>query len=399
LDRSWQPKVTAISETRDLTTLTTVALFGKLREHELEMIRLKEMETVEKKTRSLALKTRTVVQESTYESSGDCSEFEDINLLTRKFHKFIKMKNRLKNQQGKRGKNKTDSGSTKLVCFGCGKQGHMKAECPSIATKDKAPEKKSNKFGKTRRAYIAWEDNATSSSCSSEDEIEANTCMMAGRDSDVNSTESSASFNSTNYNTLLHAFQETHEEANKLAQSNRRLKGMNRWLENRVKQLEDELLEAKDDLENLEKQLNSANSNKLNSCKPVNCENCSKPVDCENCTVLQNKVNYLITTASKLSMGTTNLTALLGSQNCVFEKAGIGYQAGPNGKQKLFNNFFKGFGSQSSQSIACFYCMRKGHSVRNCTIRKCSVPKGLVRWVPKSTSNTAGPKLNRVPNP
>ena len=35
LDRSWQPKVTVISETRDLTTLTTVALFGKLREREL----------------------------------------------------------------------------------------------------------------------------------------------------------------------------------------------------------------------------------------------------------------------------------------------------------------------------------------------------------------------------
>jgi len=145
----------------------------------------------------------------------------------------------------------------------------MKAECPSIATKDKAPEKKNNKSGKTRRAYRAWEDNATSSSCSSEDEIEANTCMMAGRDSDVSSTESSASFNSTNYNTLLHVFQETHEEANKFAQSNRRLKGMNRWLKNRVKQLEDELLEAKDDLENLEKQLNSANSNKLNSSKQL----------------------------------------------------------------------------------------------------------------------------------
>ena len=163
------------------------------------------------------------------------------------------MKNRLKNQQGKRGKNKIDSGSTKLVCFGCGKQGHMKAECPSIATKDKAPEKKNNKSGKTRRAYIAWEDNATSSSCSSEDEIEANTCMMAGRDSNVSSTESSASFNITNYNTLLHAFQETHEEANKLAQSNKRLKGMNNWLEKRVKQLEDELLKANDDFEDLEK--------------------------------------------------------------------------------------------------------------------------------------------------
>jgi len=52
LDRSWQPKVTAISETRDLTTLTTAALFGKLREHELEMIRLKEMEIVGKRPRA-----------------------------------------------------------------------------------------------------------------------------------------------------------------------------------------------------------------------------------------------------------------------------------------------------------------------------------------------------------
>jgi len=148
----------------------------------------------------------------------------------------------------------------------------MKVECPSIATKDKAPEKKNNKSGKTRRAYIAWEDNATSSSCSSEDEIEANTCMMAVRDSDVSSIESSASFNSTNYNTLLHALQETHEEANMLAQSNRRLKGMNNWLEKRVKQLEDELLKEKNDFENLEKQLNSAHSSKLNSSKPV-CRN------------------------------------------------------------------------------------------------------------------------------
>ena len=110
------------------------------------------METVEKKTKSLALKTRTSVQESTDECSGDCSESENLNLLTRKFQKFTKMKNRLKNQQSKRGKNKFDSSSTKFVCYGGGKQGHMKAECPSIATKDKAPEKKNNKTEKTRRA-------------------------------------------------------------------------------------------------------------------------------------------------------------------------------------------------------------------------------------------------------
>jgi len=38
--------------------------------------------------------------------------------------------------------------------------------------------------------------------------------------------------------------------------------------------LEDELLKAKDDFENLEKQLNSVHSSKLNYSKSVDCENC-----------------------------------------------------------------------------------------------------------------------------
>ena len=54
----------AISEIRDLTTLSTATLFGKLREHELEMTRLKEMETVEKKTRSLALNSKATKVET-----------------------------------------------------------------------------------------------------------------------------------------------------------------------------------------------------------------------------------------------------------------------------------------------------------------------------------------------
>jgi len=52
LERSWQPKVTSISESKDLTSMTTTSLFGKLREHELEMNRLVVQET----TRVLHLK-------------------------------------------------------------------------------------------------------------------------------------------------------------------------------------------------------------------------------------------------------------------------------------------------------------------------------------------------------
>ena len=56
LDGSWQLKVTVISKSKDLTTLTTISLFCKLREHELEMNRLNEQETEEKQVKGIALK-------------------------------------------------------------------------------------------------------------------------------------------------------------------------------------------------------------------------------------------------------------------------------------------------------------------------------------------------------
>jgi len=101
LDKSWQPKVIAISKTRDLTTLTTATLFGKLREHDLEMTRLKEMETVKKKSRSLAFKTKVVDVESSEESYDECSDTKNLNLLTRRFQKFIKMKSKMKTNKAR----------------------------------------------------------------------------------------------------------------------------------------------------------------------------------------------------------------------------------------------------------------------------------------------------------
>jgi len=53
LDRSWQPKVTTISESKDLTSLTTASLFVKLKEHELEMNRLNVQESEDKHVEAL----------------------------------------------------------------------------------------------------------------------------------------------------------------------------------------------------------------------------------------------------------------------------------------------------------------------------------------------------------
>jgi len=128
----------------------------------------------------------------------------------------------------------------------------MKADCPSLVYKEKANEKKSYKTRKGRKAYIAWEDNASSSNSSLQEDTEANLCLMAGENLEVSSENSSTSLNSANYNSLLQAFHETHEEANRLVLSNNRLKGLNIWLEGRVKELKDEVLQLKTDFDHLE---------------------------------------------------------------------------------------------------------------------------------------------------
>jgi len=150
-----------------------------------------------------------------------------------------------------------------------------------------------------------------------------NLCFMTKKEDDSSSVSSSNSSSSENYSQLLQAFQETHEEANRLALLNNQLKGMNNWLENRVKTLEEELENSKIDFENLEIVY------KNSSCK------CDTLI-CQNCENLEKKVHYLVKTVDKLSKGQSNFENVLASQNCVFGKAGLGFN--PQNKQDRFSN-------------------------------------------------------------
>ena len=93
--------------------------------------------------------------------------------------------------------------------------------------KKESKEKKSSykeKKGKTKRAYIAWDENEVSSSSSSSSKEErANICLIVERDDEscsLSEVSSCASLNELNYSELLEAFQETHDEANRLVLSN-----------------------------------------------------------------------------------------------------------------------------------------------------------------------------------
>ena len=127
----------------------------------------------------LSVATKNVINKYTYhlnlkvvghkdcQESSDESDEETLNLLTRKFNKFLK-KNNNKNQYSNRYNNKklNDFNANNYTCFGCGKQGHIKAYCPNIENKERGPSKKLEKKGKTKGAYIAWQDNDASSSSS-----------------------------------------------------------------------------------------------------------------------------------------------------------------------------------------------------------------------------------------
>jgi len=294
-----------------------------------------------------------------------------------------------KRQTSKRygSKKPSEFNSNKYTCYGCGEHGHIKAECPNNEVKEKGDFKKEKK-GKAKKAYVAWDDNDVSSSSSSDDK-EANLCFLASVASSMSSTSSSKG---TTYYHLLDAFNETHDEANQLTLSLNRLKGLNNWLENRVKSLEEELSKTKEDVENLELVYKSS------SC---NCETKA----CENCELLEKKIHYLLKTLDKLTTGKSNFEDVLASQNCVFGKTGLCFypQSKENKISKPLSNVpEKQSVKKSFQSVVtCFYCMKKGHSVKYCRFRKFFVPKDIFKWIPtcivgsKDKSNTEGPKFNK----
>jgi len=207
--------VTAISESRDLSKLGTAALFGKLMEHEMELKRLKEQETAERKPKGLALKASE--QNEIKEEKEDAENDDTISLLTKRLSKFLKKKNRDRNQQKRRYPKPNDSNSSNYTCFGCGKTGHIKMDCPNNQAKDKSASKKVER-SKGRRAYISWEENEVSSTSSSSTESEENNlCFMMKDEESISDSISEFSVDSDNYDQLLAAFKETRDEANRLA--------------------------------------------------------------------------------------------------------------------------------------------------------------------------------------
>ena len=75
---------------------------------------------------------------------------------------FLKERTETELNKEKRYSKSNDSNSSSYTCFGCGKPGLIKVDCPNNQNKEKSASKK-NERGKGKRAYISWEENDVSS--------------------------------------------------------------------------------------------------------------------------------------------------------------------------------------------------------------------------------------------
>ncbi|GJY21480.1 zf-CCHC domain-containing protein [Tanacetum coccineum] len=137
LHPKWRAKVTAIEESKNLTTLSLDKLIGNLKVYE-EVIK-KDSETVKSKkeqSRSIVLKARK--ESSNDDSSTSDSEDEEYAMAVRDFKKFFKRRGRFVRQPHEERKsfqrNKDDkNGKGERKCFKCGDPNHLVGECPKLS--------------------------------------------------------------------------------------------------------------------------------------------------------------------------------------------------------------------------------------------------------------------------
>ncbi|GJW19092.1 retrovirus-related pol polyprotein from transposon TNT 1-94 [Tanacetum coccineum] len=174
LHPKWRAKVTAIEESKDLTSLSLDELIRNLKVH--EMIIKKDSEIVKAKgeRKSLALKANK--ESSDEECSTSESKDEEYAMTVKDFNKFFKRIGRFvrkpRNDKKTFQRSRDDKNDkSDRNCFRCGDPNHLIGECPK-PLKDK-----------NQRAFVggSWSDSGEEDDEKSKDE----TCLVAQASSEI----------------------------------------------------------------------------------------------------------------------------------------------------------------------------------------------------------------------
>ncbi|GJY66579.1 retrovirus-related pol polyprotein from transposon TNT 1-94 [Tanacetum coccineum] len=175
LHPKWRAKVTAIEESKDLTSLSLDELIGNLKVYEVIIKNDSEMvKGKREQNRSLALKAKK--ESSDEDSSNSDSEDEEYAMAVKEFKKFFKRRGRFTRHSRDERKpfqrsrsNKDDKSERKF--FRCGDPNHFIGECPKSS--------RSN----NQKAFIrgAWSDSGEDEEEKAKDE----TCLVAQASNEI----------------------------------------------------------------------------------------------------------------------------------------------------------------------------------------------------------------------
>ncbi|GJW24875.1 zf-CCHC domain-containing protein [Tanacetum coccineum] len=232
LHPKWRAKVTAIEESKDLTSLSLDELIGNLKVH--EMIIKKDSEIVKAKVerKSIALKAKK--ESSDEECSTFGSEDEEYAMAVRDFKKFFKRRGRFVRQP--RNDKKTfqrsrddKNGKSDRKCFRCGDPNHLIGECPK-PSKDK-----------NQRAFVegSWSDNGEED----DEKVKDETCLAAHASNEVCSESFYVSDENSSIDdlTLDNEYDKLCKMSIKIITKNKKLKATRNSLENELRELKDKL--------------------------------------------------------------------------------------------------------------------------------------------------------------
>ncbi|GJW57638.1 zf-CCHC domain-containing protein [Tanacetum coccineum] len=285
LPTKWRLKVTAIEESKDLSTLPLDELIGNLKVYEVVLEKNLEISKNKKeKYKSVAHKARKVLSEE--EATSSDRNDEEYAMAVRDFKKFFRRRGKFvhqphddkKNfQKIKEDKKKKDD----RRCFKCGDPNHFISDCPKRSFND-------------QKAFVVgcWSD-------SEDDSKKEEICLMALDDNEVLSDTSYYSSSSLDNESWQN-------EYDKLCIISLRIINKNKQLRAKNEVLKRESCELKTKIEQLER------DNEIS-------------LECESCDNLQTKISSLTLKLASFKNSSSSLQEMLEMQKSLKDKHGIGY--------------------------------------------------------------------------
>ncbi|GJU99063.1 zf-CCHC domain-containing protein [Tanacetum coccineum] len=289
LHSKWRAKVTAIEESKDLSSLALDEFIGNLKVHEVVMEKDSKIYKGKKEQiKSIALKAKK--ESSDDETSTSGSDDEEYAMAVRNFKKFFRRKGKFVRQprEEKKSFRQRDEkkGKSDRKCFRCGDPNHLIGDCPKPS------------HNKDQKAFIggSWSDSENDA----EDKTNDETCLMAQSSNEVTLNSSYYSDNASSLDN-----DNMQIEYDSLCEISLKIINKNKILKTKRDLLEKEILEL-------------TKYKKLERSKEIE-------IACKSCDELKSENAKLKETQVKFDKSANTLREMLDNQKSSSCKIGLGF--------------------------------------------------------------------------